>query len=384
MTLQLGSITAIVVSNSIFAKQVLLKNHHVSSTPYHLDAVRAHEHDSFSIGPLSASSPMWKILRKIYSTQLLSENMLEAMQSHRQLMLEKLICSITECSLADAFVDVGQLVYDASFNMMCSTLFSMDLGRDEKIKEIKDLMNCIIKEIGRTNIVDCYPFPKEIDPQRIRHHLTSYCVKLFKLFDEILEVRLKFKKDQVKGSRLYNDLMDVILEVMEEQGDEIKREHIHHLLLDLLGAGMDTTSKTIEWAMAELLQNPTVLRKLQEEINGVVERGNKTILETNLIQLPYLQAIVTETLRLHPSAPLLLPRKLEQDICIEGFNLPKGAMLIVNAWAIGRDPLTWANPDLFSPERFFGSDLDVKSQVIKLFTFGGGKKICPGMPLALK
>lgn len=146
---------------------------------------------------------------------------------------------------------------------------------------------------------------------------------------------------------------------------------------------MDTTSKTMEWAMAELLRNPMVLRKLQEELDRVIGKGN-TILESHISELPYLQAIVKETLRIHPTAPLLLPRIVEKNIEIDGFEFPKGAMLIVNAWAIGRDPHTWVNPDSFSPERFLGSELEVKSQFNQLYTFGAGKKSCPGMPLAIR
>ncbi|XP_010676963.3 geraniol 8-hydroxylase-like [Beta vulgaris subsp. vulgaris] len=384
MSLQLGSITAIIVSNSVLAKQILLKNHKISSTLYDLDAVQAHDHEKFSIGPLSASSPMWKILRKIYNTRLLSDKMMEAMQTHRYRKLEDLLCYMKISSEANICVDVGQVVYDASFNMICSTIFSMDLSSDIRIIEIKNLMDCIIQEIGRPNIVDCYPFLKMIDPQRIKHRLTIYCVKLFKLFDEIVGLRLKSKEGEANYSGLYNDLLDVILDVMEEQKDEINGDHLHHLLLDLLGAGMDTTSKTIEWAMAELLRNPSVLLKLQEELEGVMGKGKNTVVqESNISQLPYLQAVVKETLRLHPAAPLLLPRKVEQDIDIDGFLLPKDAMLIINAWAIGRDPNTWTSPDLFSPERFLGSELEVKTQFSQLFTFGAGKKICPGMPLAM-
>ncbi|KAL2934615.1 Geraniol 8-hydroxylase [Bienertia sinuspersici] len=309
--------------------------------------------------------------------------MVDAMQSHRNQVFEKLLACIKECSQANISVDLGQVVYDASFKMMFSTIFSLDSVCDEKVREIKDLMDCIIKEIGRPNIADCYPFLKVVDPQCIRHRLTSYCAKVFKLFDQILEVRLKSREELVKYSGIYNDLLDVIVEVMEEQRDDIKREHVQHLLLDLLGAGMNATSKTIEWAMTELLENPNVLQKLQEEIENVAGKGMNQVMESNIPQLPYLQAVVTETLRLHPTAPLLLPRKVTEQIEIYGFVLPNDSMLIVNTWAIGRDPFTWDDQDVFTPERFMGTKVDVKAQVIKLFTFGAGKKICPGMSLAL-
>ncbi|XP_021718125.1 cytochrome P450 76AD1-like [Chenopodium quinoa] len=383
MSLQLGSTTAIVVSNAMLAKQVLLNSH---DTLYDLDAFRASDHDKFSIGPLSASSPMWRILRKIYNNRLLSEKMLESMKSHRYRKLEDLLCYMKECSQTNIVVDVGQTIYDASFDIISSTIFSMDSSSDSRIKEIKDLMECIINEIGRPNIVECYPILKLIDPQRIRHRLTSYCVRLFKLFDEVLALRLKSKNDQMHISNSYHDdLLDVMLDVMEEQRDEINQDHLYHLLLDLLGSGMDTTSKTVEWAMTELLRNPMALSKLQEELDGLMLKCNmEYILESHIFELPYLQAIVKETLRLHPAAPLLLPRKAEKDVEFDGFQIPKDTMLIVNAWTINRDPHTWSNPNSFIPERFLGSEIEVKSQFSQLFTFGGGKKICPGMPLAIR
>uniref|UniRef100_A0A803LW81 Cytochrome P450 n=2 Tax=Chenopodium quinoa TaxID=63459 RepID=A0A803LW81_CHEQI len=386
MSLQIGSITTIVVSSSMLAKQVLLKNHDIFSTLYGLDAFRAHDHDKFSIGSLLASSPLWKVLRKIFNTRLLSNKLIESMQTHRHRKLEDLLCYVKECSQSNISLDVGQAVYDTSFDMVSSTVFSMDSSNDARIKEVKALMDCIIKDIGRPNIVDCYPFLKMIDPQRIRHRLTSYCVKLFKLFDEIIDMRLKSRKEQVHDSEsLNNDLLDVMLDVMEEQSHEINRDHLNHMLLDYLGPGMDTTSKTMEWTMAELLQNPIILCKLQEELDRVMGKYNtKIILDSHFSELPYLQAIVKEALRLHPTAPLLLPRRVVKDVEIDGFQLPKGAMLMVNAWSIGRDPQIWTNPDSFIPERFLGSENDVTSQFNQLFTFGAGKKICPGMNLAIR
>ena len=231
VSLQLGSITAIVISTPTLAKQVLHKNHSIFSTLYDLDAIGAHQHDEFSVGPLSPKSPKWKILRKIYSTQLLSEKMMENMKFHRYKKMEELMGYVRKCALDNISVDVGQALFDTSFDMICSSIFSMDSRTDSKITEIKDLMNGIITEIGRPNIVDCYPILKPIDPQRIRHRLTYYCVDLFNLFDEIIAERLTCREEKLRCSDVYSDLMDVILDVVEEQKDEITRDHVHHLLL---------------------------------------------------------------------------------------------------------------------------------------------------------
>ncbi|KAH7865000.1 hypothetical protein Vadar_001017 [Vaccinium darrowii] len=150
---------------------------------------------------------------------------------------------------------------------------------------------------------------------------------------------------------------------------------------DLFVAGTDTTANTLEWAMAELLHNPAILLKAQEEMDHIIGKGNP-VEEVDLALLPYLQAIIKETLRLHPPTPLLLPRKAEEDVEICGFTVPKGAQVLVNAWAIGRDESTWDKPELFRPERFLGSEIDVKGQHFELIPFGAGRRICPAVGMA--
>ena len=135
---------------------------------------------------------------------------------------------------------------------------------------------------------------------------------------------------------------------------------------DLFVAGTDTISSTVEWAMAELLCNPEKMAKAQKEIRGVL--GN--------------EGIVRETFRLHPPAPLLVPHKAATDVEICGFILPENSQALVNAWAIGRDPSTWSNPNALMPERFLECDIDVKGRDFELIPFGVGRRICPGMPLA--
>lgn len=135
--------------------------------------------------------------------------------------------------------------------------------------------------------------------------------------------------------------------------------------------------------MAELLCNPEKLSKAQEELEQVIGKG-KPVEETDIAQLPYLQAIIKETFRLHPALPFLLPRKAEADVEICGYFVPKGAQVLVNAWAIGRDPGIWDNPASFIPERFLGLDMDVTGGSFELIPFGGGRRICPGLPLAMR
>lgn len=148
-------------------------------------------------------------------------------------------------------------------------------------------------------------------------------------------------------------------------------------------AGTDTITSTVEWAMAELLHNPNVMSKAKAELEQIIGKG-KLVEEIDIGKLPYLQAIVKETFRLHPAAPLLLPRKAEIDLEINNYKIPKGAQVLINVWAIGRDSSLWDNPNVFSPERFLGSDIDFKGRSFELTPFGGGRRICPGLPLAIR
>ncbi|XP_059599031.1 cytochrome P450 76T24-like [Vitis vinifera] len=150
---------------------------------------------------------------------------------------------------------------------------------------------------------------------------------------------------------------------------------------DLFLAGTDTTSDTIEWAMAELLHNPEKMVKAQRELQEVLGKDG-IVQESDISKLPYLQAIVKETFRLHPLAPLLVPYKAETDVKICGFTVPKNSQVLINAWDIGCDPSVWSNPNAFMPERFLGCDIDVKGRDFELIPFGAGRRICLALPLA--
>lgn len=135
--------------------------------------------------------------------------------------------------------------------------------------------------------------------------------------------------------------------------------------------------------MAELLQKPEKLKKAQAELRENIGKGN-ALDESHIFRLPYLRAVVKETLRLHPPVPILAPRKVDADVMIFGFTVPKKAELLINVWAIGRDPDTWKHPNSFEPERFLGSEIDFKGHDFELIPFGAGRRMCLGLPLAIR
>ncbi|XP_060174979.1 geraniol 8-hydroxylase-like isoform X2 [Lycium barbarum] len=152
---------------------------------------------------------------------------------------------------------------------------------------------------------------------------------------------------------------------------------------DLFGAGTDTTTSTLEWAMAEILRQPRIMKKAQAELAKITGKG-KRIEENDISRLSYLQCVIKETLRMHPPVPFLVPRRVEQDVELCDYIIPKGSQVLVNVWAIGRDSTFWKDPLVFKPERFWSSDLDMRGKDFELVPFGAGRRICPGLPLALR
>lgn len=152
---------------------------------------------------------------------------------------------------------------------------------------------------------------------------------------------------------------------------------------DIVIGGTGTTSTAYEWTMAELMVHHKVMKKAQEELIQVVG-ANDMVEEYHIHKLPYLQAVAKESLRLHPSAPLLLPRCPAQACTVGGYTIPKGAKVFLNAWAIHRDPQFWDNPDEFRPERFLGDQgnkLDFSGNNLHYIPFGSGRRICAGLQL---
>ena len=150
----------------------------------------------------------------------------------------------------------------------------------------------------------------------------------------------------------------------------------------MITAGMDTTAISVEWAMAELIRNPRVQQKAQEELDRVI--GFKRIMnETDFSSLPYLQCVAKEALRLHPPTPLMLPHQANTNVKLGGSDIPKGSIVHVNVWAVARDPTVWKDPLEFRPERFHEEDVDMKGHDYRLLPFGAGRRVCPGAQLGI-
>ncbi|XP_022156981.1 geraniol 8-hydroxylase-like [Momordica charantia] len=381
MTLKLGRVTTVVVSSAAMAKEVLQTHDQFLSCRTVPDSITTYNHEVLGL-PWLPVSPLWRKLRRICNTQLFAGRILDANQNLRRAKVADLVSQVSRSASKGEMVDFGKVAFLTSLNLLSNTIFSADFvdPNSEIGKEFKQAVRGIMEEAARPNLGDYFPLLKKLDLQGIKRRQTVNFDKVFNVLEQMMDQRLQLQQ-QTPTSAPNNDLLHNLLNLTHQNSDmEISKIEVQHLILVLFVAGTDTSSATLQWAMAELLRNPEKLSKAQEESRRVIGRGNP-IEESDISRLPYLQAIVKETFRLHAPAPFQLPRKALQDVEIGGFKVPKDAQVLVNAWAVGRN---WENPESFEPERFLESEMEVRGRDFELIPFGGGRRICPGLPLAMR
>lgn len=158
-----------------------------------------------------------------------------------------------------------------------------------------------------------------------------------------------------------------------------------YIVKDFFTAGTETTAIATEWTIAEVINNKNILKKAQAEIDRVVG-SDRLVQESDATNLPYLQAIIKETFRLHPPIPMI-SRKSVSDCMINGYNIPAKTLVFINNWSMGRNANYWKCPMMFEPERFLEKEnisIDVRGQHFGLLPFGSGRRGCPGMLLAMQ
>ncbi|VVB03471.1 unnamed protein product [Arabis nemorensis] len=381
MSLKLGSLNVAVITSPEAAREVLRTHDQILSGRSFPNVVRSINHHDISITWLPPSSSRWRLLRKMSATQVFSPQRLEATKGLRKKKMKELVRFMSESSEREEAVDISRASFITTLNIISNILFSVDLGSydSEKFNGFQDMVIDVMEAIGNPDAANYFPFLRFLDLHGNRKKMKDSCESLIRVFRGFIDAKIEEKSVRSNPK----DVMDALLDLTKGDEADLDTNDIEHFIFDLFTAGTDTSSSTVEWAMAELLGNPKTMAKAQAEIDCVI--GQKGVVEeSDISEMPYLQAVVKETFRLHPAAPLLLPRKAESDVEVLGFLVPKDTQVLVNVWAIGRDPSVWENPDRFEPERFSGKEIDVKGRDYELTPFGAGRRICPGLPLAVK
>lgn len=396
MLLRLGSVRTVVVSSPDMAKQFLRTHDLIFASRPTLTAGKHLFYDCKDVA-FAPYGDYWKRMRKICVVELLSPRRIESLQSVRNEEMSEMIHSIWHESENGAkAVNLRKALSSLSANIICRTLMGRKYSREAPdklagIKGLPELMRTAQDLIGAFDIGDFIPFLGWFDLQGIRRRMRKVRREFDALVEEIIDAHTESRKknERANGGR-EKDFVEVLLDLSENASSSniVSGNDIKALLLEMLMAGTDTTSVTIEWAMFETLKNPAVSKKVQDELVSAVGKDGR-VKPRDLPSLVYLQSVVKETLRLHPTLPLLVPHESMEVCSAAGYRIPAKTRLIVNAWAIGRDPDAWGDDALaFKPERFMQGgthqNIDVSGQHFELIPFGSGRRACPGMGLALE
>eukprot|EP00253_Pinus_taeda_P009773 PITA_09773 len=382
MSLRLGSAVTLVVSSAEMARE-FLKTHDLLFLDKSPSA--AAKHLSFNCADIvfSPHRAYWTQMRKLCALELLSSRRLDYFRSIREDEVTAMIRSIinSDAHKGSCPLNINQTTSSLATAILCRMAFSKRYS-DQESRAFSSLVKESLLLLGSFNIGEYIPCLDWMDLQG----LNLWVKKLHSTQDHLLEKVIEEHVAQ-NGANNTHDLVDALLAASADKDSEfqISRDGIKGVLFDMLLGALDTTPTMIEWAMSEALRNPTVMKKLQDELERVVGL-ERMVGESDLPQLVYLQAMVKETLRLHPAGPFLNRRLTAKSCNVMGYDIPHNTCVIFNLWAIGRNPNTWEDAECFKPERFIervGSETDANGdQNFGWLPFGAGRRRCPGQQLA--
>ncbi|KAJ3704152.1 hypothetical protein LUZ61_007857 [Rhynchospora tenuis] len=357
--LQFGSVDVVVVSSCSVASQ-FLKTHdaNFSNRPPNSGAEHiAYNYQDMVFAPYGSR---WRALRKICAIHLFSPKALDDLMPIRKAAVMSMAKEVYFQGKKGAVVDLSQVISVCAMDALSrATVGWKVFGEGKEASEFKAMVVELMQLAGVFNVGDFVKGLAWMDPQGVVRKMKKLHKRFDEFFDYLIEAR-RTGKNRGGGRGMLNNLFV---------------------------AGIDTSSSTVEWALAELIRHLDILKQAQEELNSVIGR-HRLVTEQDLPNLPLFQAIIKEVFRLHPPSPLSLPRTGNNACEINGYHIPKNATLLVNVWAIGKDPTIWKNPIRFDPWRFLPggphAHADVKGNNFELIPFGAGRRMCAGMRLGLR
>ncbi|KAG7571865.1 Cytochrome P450 [Arabidopsis suecica] len=371
-SLRLGNRLTVVVSSYSITEECFTKNDIVFANRPEMILGKHIEYNSTTM----TSAPYgdhWRNLRRIATLEIFASHKLNGFLSVRKDEIRHLLLRLSKNSRHGfAKVEMRHLLFELTIN----NVFRMVAGKrfygegteqDEVAQQVRHLMDEIVSSAGAGNSADYLPIMRWITDFEKR--IKKLAIRIDKFLQSLVDEK---RADKEKGTTM----IDHLLSLQATQPDYYTDVILKGLIVVMIIAGSETIAWTLEWAMLNLLNHPEVLKKARTEIDTKIG-FDRLIDEADTKNLPYLQWIVLETLRLHPAAPTNVPHMTSEDCMLAGYDVPRGSMLLVNIWAMHRDPSIWEDPEMFKPERFKNEKLNQK-----LLSFGTGRRACPGNGLA--
>ncbi|KAK9277218.1 hypothetical protein L1049_006757 [Liquidambar formosana] len=338
----------------------------------------------------SPYGPEWRKLRKVFVREMLGKASLDACYALRRQEIKKTIRDVYINKVGTPII-ISELTLLTVINAVMSMVWGGTLQGEKGTNiraEFRELVTELMVLLGKPNVSDIFPLLARFDIQGIEKRMkriSGYCDRIF---NSAIDQRMNLDRAKEEGAaknEQKKDFLQYLLELkkQEDGAASITLTQLKAMLMDIVVGGTDTTSTVVEWVMTEMMVHPAVMKKVNEELTEVVGL-NKAVEEFHLPKLQYLDAVVKETVRLHPALPLLVPRCPSQTCNVGGYTIPKGTKIFLNVWAIHRDPQLWDNPLEFRPERFLddASKWDYSGNNFQYLPFGSGRRICAGLPLA--
>ncbi|XP_059454581.1 cytochrome P450 CYP82D47-like [Corylus avellana] len=392
-TIQLGVHPALIVSNWEVAKECFTTHDKVFANRPKAIASELMGYN-YALFVLSPYGPYWRQVRKIATVEVLSNHRLAMLKHIREHEVNRSIKEMYELWVKNnnMLVDMqrwfGSLALNIVFKMVVGKRFYGAEDEDENVgdDQCRQTLKDVFELSGTVVVADVLPYLRWLDFGGYEKTMK----KTAKEFDHVLEGWLEeHKQRKVSGEgKGDKDFMDVMLSVVanEEKISNYDADTITKATcLSLVVAGADTTATTLTWAISLLLNNRKALKNAQQELDVQIGK-DRQVKELDIKNLVYLQAIIKETMRLHPAASLSPPHESMEDCTLAGYHVPEGTRLLVNISKIHRDPNVWSDPNEFQPERFLiaDKDVDVRGNHFKFIPFGSGRRVCPGISFALQ
>ncbi|PUZ51540.1 hypothetical protein GQ55_6G196000 [Panicum hallii var. hallii] len=407
MLLRLGQAPAVVVSSADAAREVMQAQDHVFASRPSLTIPRRLLYGCTDIA-FAPHGPYWRGARKMSVRHLLSPARVRAYRAVREQEVEALARRVAEqasCRGGGGVVRLSELLNgfakDVAGRIVLGLRADGDDGWRAKVDALLEESNVLLGALHVGDYIPWLSWVSAVDgtDARVRRAFE----RIDRILDEVVDAAAGREMPSSPGEEQTDAdaFIHVLLSLQQKDAApaatgtaewRLSRDNVKALLEDLFGAGTEATIIVLEWAMAELLRNKGVMKKLQREVRrharstgGSGSSHGNMIGENDLLGMEYLRAVIKETMRLHTPGPLLLPHKSMQATQISGgrYDVPGGTTVIVNAWAIGRDPAAWESPEEFRPDRFAGSAVDFRGRHFQLIPFGAGRRMCPGVNLAM-
>ncbi|KAL7191033.1 hypothetical protein ACSBR2_023163 [Camellia fascicularis] len=391
MLLHLGNVPALVISSADAASEIM-KNHDLifANRPKSRILKRLmYDCKAVSVAPYGE---LWRQLKSIMVLQLLSNKKVQSFHRVREEEIADMMNKITELSSLSLPMNLSEMFTSLTNDVISKAAFGRKYGGGESGKKFKQLLKDYLGLLSRFDVGKLFPWLGwlsrvngfDVEVERVATELDEFLEGVVEERLNGLETEIYNSNGGQDGYTGSEDFLDSLLHIYKENsaGVPIDRDSIKALILTTFAAGTDTTSTFLEWAMTELLRHTQIMKKVQTEVREVLGQ-KKDITDEDLEKMHYLRAMIKETLRFHPPIPLLVAREARHDVKVMGYDVSAGTMVITNAWAIGRDPVVWDEPEEFRPERFLNSPIDYKGLDFQFIPFGAGRRGCPGISFAM-